>query len=469
MTPTPDATPIEQERPKRTAGLVLRAVQVRLRFVAVLAVTFLVVGRWDAIRNRWDRLTRSSRSEDAQAKAISSDTEYFCPMDPGVVSDWPGKCGACNMALVRRQRGDATPLPSGVVARMQLSPYRIQLAGIRTAPAEYKPLAREIVLIGTVSGDGGSTRPIEADAFERDIPLLATGQRAEVVAEGLSPLTATIREVRTDPPRVRLEADDPARTLRPGSRAIARVRKPVADLEPFRSLPADPPPLRKGEPRTVYTCPSHADVLAEKPGKCPIDGKDALEPRPLLANQRLGWWCPMHPHMTADRPGMTCKECNGMTLVPRVVTYRPAGQVLAVPESAVVQTGTRAVVFVERMPGMFDGVEVTLGPRTGDSYPVISGLEPGQRIATAGAFLLDAETRLNPSLAAGYFGAARGRAEDVAASTPASVKGTCPVTGKPLGSMGPPVTVNVAGRSVMLCCKGCEDAVRQSPEKYLAP
>ena len=32
----------------------------------------------------------------------------------------------------------------------------------------------------------------------------------------------------------------------------------------------------------------------------------------------------------------------------------------------------------------------------------------GQRVAFAGAFLLDAETRLNPSLAAGYFGAGRG-------------------------------------------------------------
>ena len=57
---------------------------------------------------------------------------------------------------------------------------------------------------------------------------------------------------------------------------------------------------------------------------------------------------------------------------------------------------------------MFDGVEVVLGPRCGDFYPVVRGLEVGQRVAFAGAFLLDAETRLNPSLAAGYFGAGRG-------------------------------------------------------------
>lgn len=202
MTPGPDAPPTPSPPSRRqAAGLVLRAVQVRLRFVAVLAVTFLVVGRWDAIRDRWARLTRSARAEDAQAQAISSDTEYFCPMDPGVVSDWPGKCGACNMALVRRKKGDATPLPSGVVARMQLSPYRIQLAGIRTEPAAYLPLAREVVMVGTV----GAGRAIEVDAFERDLPLLAAGQPAEVVADGSVPVSAVIREVHDNPPRVRLE------------------------------------------------------------------------------------------------------------------------------------------------------------------------------------------------------------------------------------------------------------------------
>ena len=114
----------------------------------------------------------------------------------------------------------------------------------------------------------------------------------------------------------------------------------------------------------------------------------------------------MHPEVTSDRAGAACDRCGGMILRPRVVSFRPAGKVLAIPESAVVDTGTRTVVFVESMPGMFDGVDVILGPRCGDFYPVVRGLESGQNVAISGAFLLDAETRLNPSLAAGYFGAA---------------------------------------------------------------
>jgi Cu(I)/Ag(I) efflux system membrane fusion protein len=71
--------------------------------------------------------------------------------------------------------------------------------------------------------------------------------------------------------------------------------------------------------------------------------------------------------------------------------------VLCVPESAVIDTGASRVVYVESAPGVFEGRAVTLGPRSGDSYPVLDGLVPGERVAAAGAFLIDAETRINPS------------------------------------------------------------------------
>jgi hypothetical protein len=171
----------------------------------------------------------------------------------------------------------------------------------------------------------------------------------------------------------------------------------------------------------------------------------------------------------------------------------------AVPETAVVDTGTRRVVFIETMPGMFDGVEVTLGPRCGDFYPVLTGLEPGQKVAAIGAFLIDAEARLSPNLAAGYFGAARstGAGSKATTETPptpaplarpvvdgkknatnsklsqadqklAKLQKTCPVTDLPLDSMGGPVAVNVEGQRVFICCQGCESRLKRDPQKYLA-
>jgi Cu(I)/Ag(I) efflux system membrane fusion protein len=136
------------------------------------------------------------------------------------------------------------------------------------------------------------------------------------------------------------------------------------------------------------------------------------------------------------------------------------------------------VVYVEVMPGMFDAVEVRLGRRYGDFYPVVSGLEPGQRVAAAGAVLLDAETRLNPSVAASYFGAATRAATPPPPPGPGSASDEdrllaekqklCPVTGEPLDSMGGPVKVVVDGRTVFVCCKSCEKPLRAKAAQYLS-
>lgn len=42
----------------------------------------------------------------------------------------------------------------------------------------------------------------------------------------------------------------------------------------------------------------------------------------------------------------------------------------------------------------------------------------------------------------------------------------CPVSGKPLGSMGAPVAVNVNGQTVFACCSGCVNAIQSNPAKY---
>ena len=61
----------------------LELIQVRLRIPIVLVFAALVVGRWDVIRNYWDKLTRLAPSESIASHPVSADTEYFCPMAPG--------------------------------------------------------------------------------------------------------------------------------------------------------------------------------------------------------------------------------------------------------------------------------------------------------------------------------------------------------------------------------------------------
>jgi Cu(I)/Ag(I) efflux system membrane fusion protein len=453
----------------------MKVAQVRLRFVAALAIAFLVIGRWDVLRTHWDRWT-SAATRDPAMGAVSSDTEYFCPMDPGVLTDWPSKCPICYMALVRRSKGDMGPAPSGVISRAQISPGRVQLGGIQAEVARYRPLAREIRSVGEVDG-----LTVRAALGTEEATWLTVGQAAELVPDppdGSGPTAGKVTKVARDGVEIGL-----ARPL-PGSGKYAGVmiRVPMAGREPFRSMPRGEPPAWGTSPKFVYICTSHPEVFVLKAGRCP-KADETLERLDLAENQRVGWRCPMHPGVMADEAGKTCEECGGMVLVPRVVSYCPAGEVLSIPENAVIDTGALTMVYVERLRGVFEGVKVRLGPRCEGYYPVVEGLEAGTPVAAAGAFLVDAETRLNPSLAASYFGAKREisaapalkmvPAPDLTGlSEPdrglALAQGTCPVTGKALGSMGTPIKVDVRGKVLYLCCDGCEGRVKAEPAKYLA-
>jgi hypothetical protein len=374
-------------------------------------------------------------------------------MCPGVVSEVPAKCPVCNMALVRRHRGEMTPSGDGGMARMQLSPYRVQFAGIRTATVEYRLLVYEVTTGGFVEASADPSRvSVQADVYEKDLALLAKGQRVEVSTDGFpgrTPLVGQVRQVLTkltaDRPsfRVRLAIDNPRRELRPGMFVSARVQVPASRLEWVTRALAD-------DWREWMA----ADVAARAPALPGVSPAAGLEP--LL--------------------GAACRQA-----------LQRRGLLLAVPDSAVIDTGRRKAVYVETSPGTFDAVEVAVGPRCGDFRPVLGRLEAGQRVVTAGAFLLDAETRLNPAAAAAYFGAARGPTPAASPTPPADPdiaaalaklsptdraladrQRVCPVTGERLGAMGTPVRVEVAGKSVFLCCRSCERELRKHPDQYLS-
>jgi membrane fusion protein, copper/silver efflux system len=114
-----------------------------------------------------------------------------------------------------------------------------------------------------------------------------------------------------------------------------------------------------------------------------------------------GYFCPITP----DRLYATSQQCPVDKFPTKLVQIE---KVLAVPTSAIIDTGTRQVVYRESAPGTFEMLDVKLGARAGDYYPVLSGLTAGDQVATEGAFLVDAENRLNPAAGAQYFGASGG-------------------------------------------------------------
>lgn len=71
---------------------------------------------------------------------------------------------------------------------------------------------------------------------------------------------------------------------------------------------------------------------------------------------------------------------------------------LAVPDSAVMDSGVRKLVLVDRGGGSFEPREVTLGRNADDYVEVLAGLSAGEKVVTRANFLIDAESNLKAAL-----------------------------------------------------------------------
>jgi len=90
-------------------------------------------------------------------------------------------------------------------------------------------------------------------------------------------------------------------------------------------------------------------------------------------------------------------------------------QALTVPDSAVIDSGTRQVVLVQRAEGLFEPREVKLGMRSDGYAEVLQGLNEGESVVVRANFLIDAESNLKAAL--GSFGEPSATAPAVAAAT----------------------------------------------------
>ena len=164
-------------------------------------------------------------------------------------------------------------------------------------------------------------------------------------------------------------------------------------------------PTGEKQQKIVYMCPM-ACMTSDKPGECPDckrhmgrwEVKDGLgmkiQKREL--KRRSVNACPMHPEIISDKLG-NCATC-GMLL-------EKTTQVLAIPATAVLDTGIRKIVYIDKGNGQYVGKEVALGPKAGDYYPILEGLEEGDKVVTSANFLIDSQSQLTGGASALYGGA----------------------------------------------------------------
>ncbi len=97
-------------------------------------------------------------------------------------------------------------------------------------------------------------------------------------------------------------------------------------------------------------------------------------------------------------PNPQAKLLVGMYVDARIRV--PLGERLAIPASAVFQSGTRQIAFVDHGGGSFEPRDLELGARAGGDFIVLKGLNAGERVITSANFLIDSESQLQAALGA---------------------------------------------------------------------
>ena len=199
------------------------------------------------------------------------------------------------------------------------------------------------------------------EAYEEDLPWLRFAQDVEFQTEALPGKTFTGKIAFIDPvldetrriTRVRVNVSNPGNELKPGMFVRGQVHSVLAGNRVL-----DPSLAGK------WISPMHPEIIKDGPGECDICGM------PLVPANELGF-------ITSDSASIELP--------------------LLVPTSAVLRTGSRAVVYRRLSEDgnlVFEGREVVLGPRAGDYFIVESGLREGDLVVTRGAFKIDSELQI---------------------------------------------------------------------------
>ena len=119
------------------------------------------------------------------------------------------------------------------------------------------------------------------------------------------------------------------------------------------------------------------------------------------------------------------------------------------PEDAVLSSGLKKTVFVDRGDGFFEPRQVETGWRAGDRVQIIKGLEPGERIVVAGNFLLDSESRMKAAASPGGAGPARDAA-----------------CGMEIDPAKAAARTEYKGKTYYFCSKNCKEKFDRDPATY---
>ena len=406
---------------------------------AIAAAAALAAGYW--LGSRSNPAPDAAPAAGVTAKSERKVLHYRNPMGLPDISPVPKK-DPMGMDYIPVYEGGEPPAKPGTV---RISPDKVQLLGVRTEPAAERELRRVVRAVGTIQANERLLYKV-APRFEGWIEKLHVNTTGQPVARGQPLMEVYSPEliVAQDEYLIALRAIDDTRA---SSTEAQAVMQRLADgvLRRLRNWGISDTELetlsKEGKARQFLTYRSPvAGVVLQKPsvqGMRFMPGEALYEIADLssvwlvaevferdLGLVKTGQEAQLRilayperefsgkvvfisPTLEADtRTGRVRIELAnpGGLLKPamygsvQLSAGHPRGKVLAIPDSAVLDSGTRQVALVQRGEGLFEPRSVKLGMRAGGYVEVLEGVAAGEQVVVRANFLIDAESNLKAAL-----------------------------------------------------------------------
>jgi RND family efflux transporter MFP subunit len=417
----------------------------------------------------------------------------------------PATVSSQDPVVARGPDAGSKPMPPGsgpaagaepALATIQLSPQRLQEIGVTTATVQRKDVNDTLTVPGNVTMDEerlsyvqtrfpGWIQQVFANAtyqYVRKGERLFTIYSPDLVSSQQEYLLARKNQNTFAPNAQDMAAQESGWMMRAAQERLRQFGIPeqtIADLEESGKVQRDivitspasgyiidrtALPNAYVQPDTklytiadlstvwVYANVFQDDVGRLKPGNAAQVSVDAYPGRHF--NGRIDQILPevdpttrtVRVRLVLRNPGVVLKP--GMYV--NVAIAVPLGQQLVIPSSAVLQSGSQAIAFLDHGNGVLEPRVVELGLQLDDSVMVLGGLKAGDRVVSSANFLVDSEAQLQaamgafsplPQSAAGASNAAATQMQiDLSTQPSPPRKGTNTVRVKLTGSDGKPVT-----------------------------
>src|SRR5436190_1631388 len=315
---------------------------------------------------------------------------------------------------------------------IKLSPGKIQRSGAKSEPVVRQPVRSIIRAPGTVQEDERriSVVTLRFEGFVESVASVTTGEHVHkgqvlmnVYSSAVSAASAEYLSA--------INAGTTGQALKGARRRLENLAVPepaIRELERTREIslsipwlaPQDGEILERNAVNGMRAAPGAVlfriadhrlvwvllDVAERDLAAISTGTKVIIRPRALPGQTFTGTVALVYPHLNAQtRTARIRIEVPNPDEALRPEMYVDAeietgtpGAVLAVPESAVLDSGTRQAVLVDKGEGRFEPREVRLGRHGGGYVEITAGVTEGEAVVTSANFLIDAESNLKAAL-----------------------------------------------------------------------